>query len=75
MKIINDYYLIEPNDYLDQIKYLIDLGCKVVGCIKVGYNMKLFLIFYNRFGTPIEDVKFYKYIGDINIYGNYYIKW
>ena len=75
MRIINDYYLIEPGDLLDKIKYLIDLGCKVVGYINVGYNPKLFLIFYNRFGTPIEDVKFYKYIGDINIYGNYYVKW
>ena len=75
MKIIKDYYLIEPGDSLEEIKYLMNLGCKVVGFIKVGYTLKSFLIFYNRFGTPIEIVKFYKCICDINIYGNYYVKW
>ena len=75
MRIINDYYLIEPNDSLNQIKYLIDLGCKVVGCIKVGCNMKLFLIFYSWRGTPIENVEFCKYIGNIKICGSYDVKW
>lgn len=78
MRIINDYYLIEPKDSLDEIKYFINLGCKVLGYFKIGKFAftNLFLISYSRFGAPIDTLNFKKYRDDdINEYSFYYVKW
>ena len=78
MRIIKDYYLIEPKDSLEEIKYFMDLGCKVLGYFKIGSFAftNLFLITYSRFGAPIENIKFKKYRDDdFDEYDYYYVKW
>ena len=78
MRIIKDYYLIEPKDSLEEIKYFMNLGCKVLGYFKIGSFAftNLFLITYSRFGAPIENIKFKKYRDDdFDEYDYYYVKW
>lgn len=77
MKIIRDYYLIEPGDSLDEIKYLINLGCKILGYFQIGNLIfpHLFLITYSRFGAPIENIKFKKYKNNDFDFDYYYVKW
>lgn len=77
MKTIKDYYLIEPGDSLEEIKYLINLGCKVLGCFKIGKLIfpDLFLLTYSRFGASIQGLKFEKYSKNIFEYSYYYVKW
>lgn len=79
MKTIDDkYYLIEPGDTVDEIKYLINLGCKVLGYFKIGRFAftNLFLITYSRFGAPIKELSFKRYKGeDFDDYDYYYVKW
>lgn len=78
MRMIRDYYLIEPKDSLDEIKYLINLGCMVLGYFKIGKFAftNLFLISYSRFGAPIENIEFKKYRdNDFDGYDYYYVKW
>lgn len=60
---IRDYYLIEPKDSLDEIKYLINIECRVLGYFKIGNLIfpHLFLISYSRFGAPIQKLKFEQY--------------
>lgn len=78
MRIIRDYYLIEPKDSLDEIKYLINLRCMVLGYFKIRRFAftNLFLISYSRFGAQIENIEFKKYRGDdFDGYDYYYVKW
>ena len=77
MKIINDYYLIEPNDSLDEIKYLINIGCKVLGYFKIGKLIfpKLFNLKYSRFGAEIDKITFCEYNKNNFDAQNYYLKW
>lgn len=77
MKIIKDYYLIEPKDSLDEIKYLMNLGCRVLGYFKIGKFIfpNLFLLTYSRFGAPIQGLKFEKYSKNDFEYDYYYVRW
>ena len=77
MRIINDYYLIEPGDSLEEIKYLINLGCKVLGYFRIGNLIfpNLFLLTYSRFGAQIQGLTFKKYLKNDFEYDYYYVKW
>ena len=78
MRIINDYYLIEPNDSLDQIKYLIDLGCKVLGyIIRDNWSWPHYRrLIYSRFGDKISNITFCKLPDNLDMeYTNYYINY
>lgn len=77
MKIINDYYLIEPKDSLDEIKYLINIGCKVLGYFKIGKlrSPMLFNIKYSRFGAEIDKITFCEYNKNNFDAQYYYVKW
>ena len=44
MKIINDYYIIEFEDSIDEIKYLVNIGCKVYVHLEgFGYIFQLIM--------------------------------
>lgn len=78
MRIINDYYVIGPEDSLEEIKYLMNLGCKVLGYFRAGiHGIRLYYLIYNRFGEKIEKLKFKEYnktfFGKCNSY--FYVKW
>ena len=77
MRIISDYYLIEPKDSLDEIKYLINLGCKVLGYFKIGKRPSpmLFNIKYSRFGKEIDKITFCEYNKNNFDAQYYYLKW
>jgi hypothetical protein len=77
MRIINGYYLIEPGDSLDEIKYLMNIGCKVLGCFKIGKLIlpDLFLLTYSKFGASIQELKFEKHSKNSFDYSYYYVKW
>lgn len=77
MKIIKDYYLIEPGDSLDEIKYLINIGCKVLGYFKIGKLLfpMLFNLKYSRFGAEIDKIAFCEYNKNNFDAQYYYLKW
>ena len=77
MKIIKDYYLIEPGDSLDEIKYLINIGCKVFGYFKIGKRIfpMLFNLKYSRFGAEIDKITFCEYNKNNFDAQYYYLKW
>lgn len=77
MKTINDYYLIEPRDSFEEIKYLMNLGCKVVGNIirdnwKAPHYRRLI---YSRFGDKISNITFCKLPDNLDVKHNYYINY
>lgn len=77
MKIIRDYYLIEPGDSLDEIKYLMNLGCKVVGnIIRDNWNAPHYRrLIYSRFGDKISSITFCKLPDYLDVKHNYYINY
>lgn len=77
MKVINKYYIIEPGDSLDEIKYLINIGCCVLGYFKIGKlpSPMLFNLKYSRFGAEIDKIIFCKYNKNNFDAQYYYLKW
>lgn len=76
MKIVNDYYVIEPGDSLEEIKYLMNLGCKVVGYFKFMGRLDIWRLFYNRFGQEIDKLNF-EDCTEYNIldHSYFFVKW
>lgn len=69
MKVISDCYLIEPGDSLEEIKYLIQMGCNVYATISPLENLRKLV--YSRFGMKLSMMKFY-HNGNNNYFGTKY---
>lgn len=74
---IRDYYLIEPGDSLYEIKYLINLGCKVAGnIIRDNWEGPLYRrLIYSRFGDKISNITFCKLPDNLDVKYKYYINY
>ena len=77
MKVINKYYIIEPGDSLDEIKYLMNLGCKVAWNIIQNNWIRPHCrrLIYSRFGAKISTITFCKLPDNLDVENNYYINY